>query len=98
MKYEILIMMVLITLTILFMSGLWAIDIGASGIASEELGVDFQAQGLGFIRSANAQYHLGLMLSMISFLLLSFICIFLLFKEKRKNVWKKAGGLIKDES
>lgn len=57
----------LLILTFFFISGLWAVDIGASGFGIESGYV----QGLFGIRSSNVQYHLGLMASTMSFLILS---------------------------
>ena len=51
----------IVTLQFFLITGLWAIDIGASGMIWETAtGITAQAQGLGFTREPNTHYHLGL--------------------------------------
>jgi len=59
-----------ITLVFIFVSGLWALDIGASGMISEAYTkLNYITQGLGFIRTPVNQYHLGLLLATIVFMI-----------------------------
>ena len=70
----------LIIFVVVFMSGLWAIDVSVSGmIAEAALGIPFEATGFGdWTRSLNSQYHLGLIICLISVLS---ICARLLWLE-----------------
>ena len=65
-----------IVLAMLFVVGLWTIDIGASAMLTNNY-----VQSLFFIRTGNQQYHMGLILSMVCFMLL----IYLYVKEVLKN-------------
>jgi len=60
--------LILFMLQFFLLSGIWAIDVGSSAMcweqAYESIG---QAQGLGFLRSANNQYHIGLGLVYLTF-------------------------------
>jgi len=78
--------MILFLLQFLLLSGFWAIDIGVSGICWEdEYGVDAQAQGLAFTRSANAQYHLGLGLVYVVFFIQLAWMLWLIITREGKN-------------
>lgn len=60
--------LILFVLQFFLLSGLWAIDISSSAMCWEQTSSGIgQAQGLGFIRSANAQYHLGLIIVYVVF-------------------------------
>lgn len=61
----------LIVLTILLVSGFWAVDIGASTMISDAAsGSASYIGGYGFIRTPIQQYHLGFILILIAFLIL----------------------------
>jgi len=51
--------MCLFLLQFFLLTGMWAIDIGASGMVWEAVYGNAQAEGLGFVRSASNQYHIG---------------------------------------
>jgi hypothetical protein len=72
-------MAILVLFIVIVMTGLWGIDIGASALI---VGAD--VTGFLGIRSANFQYHLGLALVFITFLIQTFwiLSYFLKFKEK----------------
>lgn len=58
----------LVLFTIFFISGLWTIDVGASAVANGmEIGTMF------FIRDGLFQYHLGLVLTLASYI--GVVCI-----------------------
>ena len=62
--------MILLLLQFFLLSGFWAIDIGSSAMCWEQTySGTGQAQGLGFLRSANNQYHIGLGLVYIVFII-----------------------------
>jgi hypothetical protein len=64
--------LLVVILGIFLVSGLWAIDIGASAMMmSIGAGMDTVAQGLFGIRSPNTQYHLGMVLIILAFLILA---------------------------
>ena len=68
----IVLMVSLICLVAIFTMGLWAIDLGASAeILSAQLGIEVGTESLVGFRSANAQYHIGMILSILSFMVLS---------------------------
>jgi len=74
--------LLLIILTLIFMLGLWSVDIGASGAIIGAAGCPVQTEGLFFTRTPAAQYHLGLLISTASFLILCALFIFEIFREK----------------
>jgi hypothetical protein len=80
---------ILVILTFFFVAGLWAIDIGASGAILDAAGYPTQAVGLLFVRTPTQQYHLGLLLSSISFLILCAMFIFEMFKGEKDGETKK---------
>lgn len=52
---------IILLLQFLLLTGFWAIDIGASGMNVEAaMGEQVVAKGLGFERSPSNQYHMGL--------------------------------------
>ena len=59
-----------VCLSVFFMSGLWAVDIGASSMINKGY-----VEGLNWTRSGTEQYHLGLLMSLASFLL---VCLLFL--------------------
>ena len=77
--------LILVTLQFFLISGLWAVDIGVSGMLWEEAtGYGSQVQGLGFIRDPNSHYHLGLVtIYMVFFVQLSWM-VQLILEEGHK--------------
>ena len=69
-------------LQFLLISALWAIDIGASGMAWEAAYGEGQVQGLLFIREANTQYHLGLGIVYIVFFIQLLWMLNIIFKNQ----------------
>ena len=62
--------LILFTLQFFLLSGLWAVDVASSAMCWEQAySGTAVAQGLGFLRTANTQYHLGLGLIYIVFLI-----------------------------
>lgn len=61
--------MFIILLQFFLLTGFWCIDIGLSGMMWEQAYGPAQAQGLGFVRSPNIQYHLGLLLVYLVFII-----------------------------
>ena len=59
----------LFLLQFFLLSGFWAIDIGVSGMCWEMVYGKAQAIGLGFMRGASNQYHLGLGLVYVVFII-----------------------------
>ena len=78
--------LLLVILTLIFTSSLWSIDIGASGAILQAAGYEVQTEGLFFIRTPVAQYHLGLLISIASFLILSSLFIYEVFNKTEKEV------------
>jgi len=70
----------LVALTMLFMAGLWAVDIGASGLVA---GVG-AVEGFSFVRTPSQHYHLGLVTATVAFFMMATITIKLLFREESK--------------
>jgi len=75
--------LILITLQFFLLSGLWAIDVGSSAMCWEQTySGTAQAQGLGFLRSANNQYHIGLgLVYIIFFIQTSWLLYMILYKN-----------------
>jgi len=61
----------LVCLIFLFCIGLWTIDIGVSGIVTGQVGVTT----LIGVRNPATQYHVGLIITIVSFMLLIFLLI-----------------------
>lgn len=61
----------MVTATILFMHGLWSVDLGASGMLISAQSTPVQARGLAFVRDPADQYHLGLMLATLMYMVLA---------------------------
>lgn len=71
----------------MIMTGLWAIDIGASGMSLEaKYGTSFKAMNGLFSREPILQYHMGLWLVGISSFMLSIIVIIVIMNWKEKEV------------
>lgn len=79
--------LILFLLQFLLLSGIWAIDIGSSGMCWEEIyDGTAKAQGLAFIRSANEQYHLGLgLVYLVFFLQLVWILNLIINTKEKQN-------------
>lgn len=67
---------IMMVLTSLFVIGLWAIDIGCSVMIAEAKGLEAYAEGLYGKRTGNEQFHVGLTLALISFLMLGAMTIY----------------------
>tara|TARA_Y100000310_G_scaffold59038_1_gene54369 strand:+ start:3728 stop:3982 length:255 start_codon:yes stop_codon:yes gene_type:complete len=77
--------LVLFLLQFFLLTGIWAIDIGASGLVWDAVYGNSQAQGMGFIRSANQQYHLGLgLVYIVAFIELAWL-LWLILKNGKTN-------------
>ena len=78
---------VIITLEMFLLSGLWAIDIGSSALCWEQqIEATGIAKGLAFARSPNIQYHIGLLLVYIVFFIMSAMVIYeLIIKRDDKQ-------------
>ena len=75
--------LILFLLQFFLLSGLWAIDIGSSAMCWEQTYANTaQAQGLGFLRSANNQYHIGLGLVYIVFFIQLAWLLYVIIKSK----------------
>ncbi len=78
--------LILVLLQFFLLSGLWAVDIGVSEMAWEQAYGPAQAQGLLFIRSANAQYHIGLgIVYVVFFIQLSWLLYVILSRPDIKK-------------
>ena len=71
-KFIFLFLTILIVLTMLFMAGMWSVDIGASAMI---VGVG-EIEGYSFSRTPSQHYHLGLMMIAVSFFILISFLIF----------------------
>ena len=83
MTWNIVFVSAIVLLTFFFVTGTWATDIGASVMISSAAGVPLIASGIFGERSGNIQYHLGLMLSSLSFLILAVLFIFHLHRDEK---------------
>jgi len=63
-------------LMFIMVTGLWAIDIGVSGML-----VGRDVEGLFGVRKAVTQYHIGLGLSMTAFVILNLLYLYQLLKN-----------------
>jgi len=75
--------LILFLLQFFLLTGFWAIDIGLSGMMWEQAYGPAQAQGLGFIRTPNIQYHLGLGIVYIVFIIQTAWLLFVILKSKQ---------------
>lgn len=71
----------LLTLTLLFMSGAWLMDIGHSSMVLNADGGNYMARTLTLLIDANTAYHTGLILCMLCFYLLATMFIFEVLRE-----------------
>jgi len=71
----------MLVLVFLFVGGLWAIDIGASFMNAR----DPVVKGLIFERTPSDHYHIGLLISELSFFILSMFYVHELLKGGVKN-------------
>ena len=77
--------LILFVLQFFLLTGFWAIDIGSSAICWEQMYSNTaQAQGLGFLRSANNQYHIGLGLVYVVFFIQLAWMLWLILNKKNK--------------
>ena len=60
-------------------SGLWAIDIGASGMSLQEAGINTYTTNGWWVREPIQQYHIGLWLVGIFSLVQTFVLVFAIF-------------------
>ena len=83
---------VVVTLMLFFMTGIWLIDLGSSTLAIQRV-VDVQlvAKSLTITGTPSQVYHMGLILCGICFYLLSILFIFEVFKKQ------DAKGVLNDE-
>jgi len=70
-------------LQFLLLSGLWAIDIGASLMNFESAGVKGEAIGLFGSRDGNTHYHIGLGLVYLVFMIQLMWLSYLIVKEEK---------------
>jgi len=75
-------MVAVVTLMLLFMTGIWLIDLGSSTLAIQRV-VDVQlvAQSLTITGTPSQVYHVGLILCGLCFYLLSILFIFEILKN-----------------
>jgi len=80
--------LILFVLQFFLLSGFWAIDIGSSAMCWEQTYSNTaQAQGLGFLRSANSQYHIGLgLVYIVFFIQLAWLLYVILNKDTKKEL------------
>lgn len=76
-------MTLLVSLVFIFVTGIWAVDIGTSVSMLEAAGINVRAENIFFIRNGNTQYHLGLLVTAFAFLMLVILYINELFDEKK---------------
>jgi len=74
--------MCLILLQFLLLSGLWTIDIGASIMNFESAGIESEASGLFGIRDGSTQYHLGLMIVYVVFMIQLAWLLYIILNQK----------------
>jgi len=77
---------IMLTLMLFFMTGIWLIDLGSSALAIQRV-VDVQliAQSLTITGTPNQVYHIGLIISGICFYLLCVLFIFEVFKTSNNK-------------
>ena len=78
-------LMQIVLLIILFMTGLWAADVGASAMILQASGVDVIVKTLLTENNPAFHYHLGLMLCLISFVCMIYLCFIADSKDKKKK-------------
>ena len=77
--------MILFLLQFFLLTGFWAIDIGASGMVWEAVYGPSQAAGLAFARSAVTQYHIGLMLVYLVFIIQTAWMLWMILNYSQKS-------------
>ena len=77
--------LILFLLQFFLLTGLWALDVGASGMVWEAVYGEAEAVGLGFGRGAITQYHLGLMLVYVVFLIQLAWMLWMILNTKHLN-------------
>jgi len=84
--------LILFLLQFFLLSGLWAIDIGMSGMMFE-LGTDNEAvaTGFGFMRTPNQQYHMGLLVVYLVFFVQVIWLLWVILTKISKLKEKKNG-------
>ena len=76
-------MVVVLTLMLFFMTGIWLIDLGSSSLVIQRvMEVQLIAQSLSLTATPNQVYHFGLILSGFCFYLLSIMFIFEILKDE----------------
>ena len=79
-------MIILVSLMLFFMTGIWLIDLGSSALAIQRvMEINLVAQSLTITATPNQVYHFGLILSGFTFYLLSIIYIFEVFKGEKDD-------------
>ena len=73
----------LVLLTVLFMTGLWAVDIGASAMVMQAAGQEVVVQTLLVKNNPAFHYHVGLLLSLFAFIAMFYTGF--IQKNARKN-------------
>jgi hypothetical protein len=72
----------LLSLAILFMTGIWLIDLGSSALAIQNtMNITLIAKSLTIEMEPNTVYHIGLCLTGICFYILGIMFIFELFSK-----------------
>jgi len=81
-------MVVLLTLMMLFMTGIWLIDLGSSSLAIERtIDIKLIGQSLMMTATPNAVYHTGLILCGTIFLILGCMYIFEVIRYTARTPW-----------
>ena len=68
----------------LTVSGLWAIDIGATTMVAQSAGINMKVSNGWFVRSGIQQYHMGLYMVTIAMLFLSFLTLISIFSKDKE--------------
>lgn len=78
-KWEIMLLAVLLVWS--HGMGVWMVDIGVSSMVAKANGLNSKVIGLGFTRSGADHYHIGLLLSNLSFIALAGITTYALCEK-----------------
>lgn len=70
----------MLLLAVIFMTGLWSIDIGVTGMLN-----DLSVMTLLGFRTAADQYHLGLLVCLISFFMMAMLSISLVLRKCQES-------------
>ncbi len=74
-----------LSLMMLFMTGIWLIDLGSSALAIQKtINVTLVAQSLTMTATPNQVYHIGLIMCGILFYLLSILYIFQIMGDENE--------------